>query len=89
MLEMLKKAEEIVNNFNNLPDEQRYYYDANDKAVIKVTLIDDFRCSTQCNDRTMNIKYKGYDASKPERAWYGWFTKPLTLVTFDEASKGV
>ena len=88
MLEMLKKAEEIVNNFNNLPDEQRYYYDVNDKAVVKVTLIDDFRCSTQCNDRTMDIKYKGYDASQPGRAWYGWFTKPITLVTLDEASKG-
>lgn len=87
MLELLKKAEEIVKKFNNLPEEQRHYYDVNDKAVIKVTLIDDIRCSTQGNSRTMDIKYKGYDVSQPVRAWYGWFTKPIQLVTEEECNR--
>lgn len=82
MLEMLKKAEEGINNFNSLPDEQRYYYDPDDKLVIHVTKLDQIRL-----EHTVYYKFNGYEVGNEKHWWYNFFNNTFKFVTKEEALK--
>lgn len=81
MLEQLKKAEEGLNNFNNIPEEQRYYYDPDDKFVIHVTKLDQIRLE----DTTVCYKFKGYEYRNKNRWWFNFFYDSFEFVTKEEA----
>ena len=82
MLEMLKKAEEGVNKFNNLPEEQRYYYDPEDKFVIHVTGLDQIRL-----EHSVYYKFKGHDIDDKNHWWFNFFYNTFEFVTKEEAIK--
>lgn len=84
MLEMLKKAEEIVKKFNSLPDEQRYYYDKSNGEVMIVKMIESIRLE---HDSPTYCCLKGHVANNEHRWWSRYFYGLDSLVTKEEAMK--
>lgn len=82
MLELLKKAEEGVKNFNNLPEEQRYYYDPGDKFAIHVTGLERVDI-----DHTVRYKFKGHEIGNKYHWWFNYFYDTFEFVTKEEAFK--
>ena len=86
MLEQLKKAEEIVKRFNDLPEEQRYYYDKGAGEVMLIKLIDSIRLE---HGSPTYFCFKGHVANNERRWWSRFFYDTDSLVTKEEAFKQV
>ena len=85
MLETLKEAIRIVENYNNTPDECRYYYDKSFKHILHLTKLVDVSIRPTNGVKSISFFLSGDVVDKKDCRDSAFFYNDIKLVTLEEA----
>lgn len=85
MLETLKEATKIVENFNNAPNECRYYYDKSFKHILHLTKLVDVSIRPTNGVKRISFFLSGDVVDKKDCRDSAFFYNDIKLVTLEEA----
>ena len=87
MLETLKEATKIVENYNNTPDECRYYYDKSFKHILHLTKLVDVSIRPTNGVKRLSFFLSGDVVDKKDCIDSAFFYNDIKLVTLEEAQQ--
>lgn len=85
MLETLKEATKIVENFNNTPDECRYYYDEFYRHILHITEFIDVSIKPTNGNKRITFFLGGDVVDKKDCRDSAFFYNDIKLVSLEEA----
>lgn len=87
MLETLKEATKIVENFNNTPDDCRYYYDKSFKHILHLTELVDISIRPTNGEKSISFFLYGDVVGKKDCKDNTFFYNDIKLFTLEEARR--